>query len=179
MPEFGKSGPSGCEQKNFGVLMKNLKNAFFGLFCVLGLISGGASAETRSIFLNGVDISSTKNQSMQQVNISIDSQGNIYIEAPHYEAQQESTFVPLGRQGTVNITIPQHKAPGPLPTAQMPAQQALAPEGDSRDTLDSAAQGKNPDGFQAKEGVRIPSANRSGNAEGQTSQNPANDPVAR
>lgn len=133
--------------------MKNLTLAPLLLLSFIG--SNYVKAETRSIFLNGVDISSTKNQSMQQVNITIDSQGNVYIEAPHYEAQQESTFVPLGRQGSITARIPQHKAPGPLPTAQSPAQPALAPEGDSRDTLDTAPKGTTSDGFQAKEGARI------------------------
>ncbi|RZA27363.1 MAG: hypothetical protein EOP10_00255 [Proteobacteria bacterium] len=139
-----------------------------------------ARSETRSVFLNGVDISSTKNQSMQQVNISIDSQGNVYIEAPHYEAQQESTFVPLGRQGSVTARIPQHRAPGPLPTATTPAQQALAPEGDSRDTLESApARSGSADGFGAKEGVRIPpNGTKPTDAGGQPQQNPGKDSVA-
>ncbi len=131
-------------------------------------------AETRSVFLNGVDISSTKNQSMQQVNITIDSQGNVYIEAPHYEAQQETTFVPLGRQGTVTARIPQHKAPGPLPVAQTPAQQALAPEDDSRDTMDVIPKGASSDGFQAKEGVRVPP---NGTAPGEAGRSPQENPA--
>ena len=131
------------------------------------LSEGTAQAENRSVFLNGVDISSAKNQSLQQVNITVDSQGNVYIEAPHYEAQQESTFVPLGRQGSITARIPQHKAPGALPTAKSPFQPALAPEGESRDTLDSVSQGTTSDGFQAKEGARIPANdNRPGEAGG-------------
>jgi hypothetical protein len=140
-----------------------------------------ARGETRSVFLNGVDISSAKNQSMQQVNISIDSQGNVYIEAPQYEAQQESTFVPLGRQGTVTARIPQHRAPGPLPPASMSSQQALAPEGDSRDTLDQApARSESSEGFGAKEGVRIPpNANKPTDSGGQPQPGPAKNPVVR
>ncbi len=144
----------------------------------ISLIATGtvSAAQTRSVFLNGIDISSTKNQSMQQVNVSIDSQGNIYIEGPQYEAQQETTFVPLGRQGINAARIPQHRAPGPLPTAQFPAAQAeLAPGAESRDT------GGGVDELKPKEGVRIPSdgnipRNESG-AEAQ--QNPPKDPSPR
>lgn len=157
--------------------MKVFKIAGFVAFSSLGLASGKALAETRSVFLNGVDISSTKNQSMQQVNITIDSQGNVYIEAPHYEAQQESTFVPLGRQGSVNVSIPQHRAPQAIPNANTPTQDALAPEGDSRD--DSAAKAIEQSPFQPKEGVRIPSGTDKGAAQGAPSQNSGKDPVAR
>ncbi len=158
--------------------MKANQIAICSLFTLL--MSSLALAETRSVFLNGVDISSTKNQSLREVNVSIDARGNIYIEAPQYEAQQETTFVPLGRQGTVTARIPQHKAPGPLPTAQNPAQPVLAPEDDSRDTMDSIPKGKTPEGLQAKEGVRIPNnGGSSGNGGGSATQNPANNPGTR
>ncbi|MBC7532984.1 MAG: hypothetical protein H7318_15525 [Oligoflexus sp.] len=142
----------------------------FSLFSASSLLAG----TTRSVFLNGIDISSTKNQSMQQVNITIDSQGNIYIEAPHYEAQQETTFVPLGRQGINAGRIPQHRAPGPLPTSQMPAAQAeLAPSGESRDTSLGA------EDMKPKEGTRIPSdANTPRNDAGaEAQQNTPKNPV--
>ncbi|MBC7661394.1 MAG: hypothetical protein H7249_16995 [Chitinophagaceae bacterium] len=130
--------------------MKRL--TLFGFLFSAAFTQGALAATSRSVFLNGVDISSTKNQSMQQVNVNIDSQGNVYIEAPHYEAQQETTFVPLGRQGLNAGRIPQHRAPGPLPGAQVPAVQGeLAPASDSRDTLGSS------DELKPKEGARIPS----------------------
>jgi hypothetical protein len=157
-----------------GVLMK--ASTLFSIAFSLTLTQSVSAATTRSVFLNGIDISSTKNQSMQQVNISIDSQGNIYIEAPHYEAQQETTFVPLGRQGVNAGRIPQHRAPGPLPTAQFPAAQAeLAPASDSRDTLGGS------DELKPKEGTRIPSdANTPRNDAGaETQQNSPKNPGTR
>jgi len=134
------------------------------------------AGQTRSVFLNGIDISSTKNQSMQQVNVSIDSQGNIYIEAPHYEAQQETTFVPLGRQGTQAGKIPQHRVPGPLPGGQLPSAQAeLAPASESRDTLGGANE------LMPKEGVRIPNDAESPKPEpgAEAQQNPPKTPGVR
>lgn len=116
----------------------------------------GLTAGTRSVFLNGVDISSAKNQSMQQVNIKIDSQGNVYIEAPQYEAQQETTFVPLGRRQPLPGAIPQHRAPGPLPQRIEPASQAeLAPAEETKVEQGSAAEKSDGDMLK-KEGVRVP-----------------------
>ena len=111
---------------------------------------------------------------MQQVNISIDSQGNIYIEAPHYEAQLETTFVPLGRQGINAGRIPQHRAPGPLPTSQLPAPQAeLAPASETRDTLGGSEE------LKPKEGARIPSNGNTPRNDGgpEVQQNTPKDPV--
>jgi hypothetical protein len=49
----------------------------------------------RIIFLNGVNISSVKNQELENVNLHIDSNGNIYIDAPHYEIGVEQSYHPL------------------------------------------------------------------------------------
>ena len=49
-----------------------------------------AKSKDRGIFLNGIDISSAKHQTLENVTIRIDGQGNIYIEAPHYEVNEEA-----------------------------------------------------------------------------------------
>ncbi len=49
----------------------------------------------RMIYLNGVNISSVRSQDLENVNIHIDKQGNIYIEAPHYETGVEKSYHPL------------------------------------------------------------------------------------
>ncbi len=49
----------------------------------------------RVIYLNGVNISSVKNQELENVNIHIDNNGNIYIDAPHYEIGVEQSYHPL------------------------------------------------------------------------------------
>ena len=51
----------------------------------------------RNIYLNGKDVSSAKNQIMENVTLQIDRYGNIYIEAPHYEVLEENTFIPLSQ----------------------------------------------------------------------------------
>ena len=49
----------------------------------------------RVIYLNGVNISSVKNQELENVNIHIDNNGNVYIDAPHYEIGVEQSYHPL------------------------------------------------------------------------------------
>ncbi|WP_397601875.1 hypothetical protein [Silvanigrella sp.] len=49
----------------------------------------------RIIYLNGVNINSIKNQELENVNINIDGNGNIYIDAPHYEIGVEQSYHPL------------------------------------------------------------------------------------
>ncbi|MFW7381654.1 MAG: hypothetical protein ACOH5I_22795 [Oligoflexus sp.] len=73
------------------------------------------SSEPRRIFLNGVDISSAKHQLLKQVDIKIDGQGHLYIEAPHYDVTEESTYIPLSSLATESASRPRHKTPGPIP----------------------------------------------------------------
>ncbi|WP_159455744.1 hypothetical protein [Pseudobacteriovorax antillogorgiicola] len=71
--------------------------------------------QLRGIFLNGIDISSAKHQTLENVTIRIDGQGNIYIEAPHYEVNEESTYIPLSSWNREGMGLPDHKPRGPLP----------------------------------------------------------------
>jgi hypothetical protein len=50
---------------------------------------------TRSIYLNGVDISSARNQDLRNVHVHVDGDGNVFVKAPHYQVTEEETFVPL------------------------------------------------------------------------------------
>ncbi len=49
----------------------------------------------RSIFMNGVDISSARNQDLRNIHLRIDEHGNVFITAPHYQVTEEETFTPL------------------------------------------------------------------------------------
>ena len=64
---------------------------------VLSSTLSAPSLLARNIYLNGKDISSAKNQIMENVTLQIDRYGNIYIEAPHYEVLEENTFIPLSQ----------------------------------------------------------------------------------
>ena len=87
----------------------------------------------RSIYLNGVDISSARNQDLRNVQVKVGDNGDIYISAPQYQVTEEETFMPLssysGRSGT-----PAHRAPQELngPNTQktakvVPEAEAAAP----------------------------------------------------
>lgn len=74
-----------------------------------------AQNEPRLIYLNGVDISSAKHQILERVTVRIDGQGHIFIEAPHYEVTEESTYIPLSSLATEQASRPFHRNAGPLP----------------------------------------------------------------
>lgn len=65
---------------------------------------------TRSVYMNGVDISSARSQSLKNVDLSINETGDIFIVAPHYQVTEEDTYVPLSKfvQG---VNAPAHKPP--------------------------------------------------------------------
>ena len=48
-----------------------------------------------SVYLNGENIVGLRNQSLEGVNVRFDAQGNVYIEAPHYEIHHDTSYHPL------------------------------------------------------------------------------------
>lgn len=52
----------------------------------------------RSIYLNGVDVSSSLNQKLKKVDITIDGSGNLHIKAPHYQILEEDQYVPVNEK---------------------------------------------------------------------------------
>ncbi len=124
----------------------------------------GDNLGSRSIYLNGIDISSAKNQALNQVNLRIDAQGNVYIEAPQYDVQRETTFIPLGRQLPGGARHPEHRSPSPLtqfPGAPMGSnlsnKPSLASPSETGDTMKQQVpvpSGSVPSGI--KEGTRTP-----------------------
>lgn len=69
-----------------------------------------APAGTRSVYLNGVDISGAKSQDLRNVDVHINENGDLFIIAPHYQVNEEDTYVPLSKfvQG---MNLPKHKPP--------------------------------------------------------------------
>ncbi len=120
-----------------------------------------SSTSTRSVYLNGVDISSAKNQALQQVNLRIDAQGNIYIEAPHYDIQRETSFLPLGRQLPGQPRHLDHKPPAALnhnsnsPTSGE-TKPNLASPSETGDTLKQGLPSTGDSIPNRKEGTRTP-----------------------
>jgi len=69
----------------------------------------------RSIFLNGIDISSARSQDLRNVHIKISETGDIFISAPQYQVTEEETFLPLSSYTTKQVT-PEHKSPQAMGT---------------------------------------------------------------
>jgi hypothetical protein len=67
----------------------------------------------RSVFMNGVDISSARNQDLRNVHIKISENGDIFIAGPQYQVTEEETFMPLSSY-TGKSQPPAHKAPQEL-----------------------------------------------------------------
>jgi hypothetical protein len=76
-------------------------------------IIGIEDAYARNVFLNGVDISSARHQQMENIALRIDGDGNIFIIAPHYQVNEESTYIPLS-SWKQSPAAPKNKKPGPL-----------------------------------------------------------------
>lgn len=49
----------------------------------------------RLIYLNGENIGSIRNQDLENVNLHIDQNGNVHIQAPQYEVETEQSYHPL------------------------------------------------------------------------------------
>lgn len=67
-------------------------------------------AGNRSIFMNGVDISSARNQDLRNVHIRISENGDIFITAPQYQVTEEETYTPLSSY-VPGQSRPAHQAP--------------------------------------------------------------------
>ena len=89
-----------------------------------------STTPNRSIYLNGVDISSARNQDLRNVQVKVADNGDLYISAPQYQVTEEETFMPLssysGRSGA-----PTHKPPQELNSNNIPKTAKVAPEADA------------------------------------------------
>lgn len=77
-------------------------------------------ALARSVFLNGTDVSSSRNQRLSNVAVTIDENGNVFIEAPHYRVNEESTYMPLS-SWVKGVNIPEHKSGPDLHAKGLPS----------------------------------------------------------
>ena len=64
------------------------------IILLIGLSFVGIT-HARNVYLNGMDISSTRNQKLEKVNLMIDENGQIFIEAEHYQVQEKTSYKPI------------------------------------------------------------------------------------
>ena len=74
-------------------MKRHLVIALLG-FCTFSM---STMVEARSIFLNGTDISSARGQELKNVSIHINENGDVFIMAPHYQVNEEDSYVPLSK----------------------------------------------------------------------------------
>lgn len=80
-------------------------------FCISSLILIYSKAHSKSIFLNGTDISSVRNHHLKKVDLFIDPKGNIIIQAPHYQVHLIDQYTPLQHPLVVPSATPTHQPP--------------------------------------------------------------------
>ena len=72
----------------------------------------------RSIFLNGMNIGSVRDQDLENVTVKIDGQGNIHLIAPHYDVREDTSYHPLLPQELPRFpkagTMPEGMPQGPF-----------------------------------------------------------------
>jgi hypothetical protein len=90
----------------------------------------------RSVYLNGVDISSARNQDLRNVHIKITENGDIFVSAPQYQVTEEETFMPLSSYSSKN-GAPEHKPPQSLRDTASP----INPRNSDRSGAESARSG--------------------------------------
>lgn len=89
------------------------------LFIVFGIsLSSYNNLIARSLFLNGTDISSIRHHVLENVTIKINGNGDIFIEAPHYQINEESSYMPLSKESPFRKPIT-HIPAGTPPTNRM------------------------------------------------------------
>lgn len=91
----------------------------------LAVILPAAASAQNQVFLNGIDISGTKNQTFENVNIFFDSVGNISITAPQYkvlEQPAQGSVAPSATQPAqvVDQIKPQSQQPQPQTDQTIP-----------------------------------------------------------
>jgi hypothetical protein len=88
------------------------------------------STPNRSVYMNGVDISSSRSQDLRNVHVKISDDGDIYIAAPQYQVTEEETFLPLSTY--TRAKTPEHKPAQPMiSAAPKPVQISTEPKADS------------------------------------------------
>jgi hypothetical protein len=115
------------------------------LLLMIAALGMPGALHAKEVFLNGVDISSVKNQRLENVTISIDAKGDISIEAPHYQVHEQRSYEPLRKKSATpaHSSIPKEisneitRSPVPIKSAPAPASAETEASGGSSDSFSS------------------------------------------
>jgi hypothetical protein len=77
----------------------------------------------QTVYLNGVNVVGLRNQTMKGVNIRFDENGNVFIDAPQYEVQYDTSYHPLLPDELPGF----EKQQAPLPSGPLSGDSSLAP----------------------------------------------------
>ena len=117
---------------------------FRRLLCLALIYLAPGVAFGRSVYLNGIDISSAVTQDVKNVDVRIDERGDIFIFAPHYQVNEEDAYTPLSRQKP-KTAIPEHKPPAPMTVESAAAlSEKMAEEAKSRKEAPSEPEQQEP-----------------------------------
>src|SRR4051812_24249722 len=79
----------------------------------LAVSLAATGSAVRSVYLNGTDISSARSQELKGVDLVINEKGDIFIIAPHYQVNEEDTYVPLSKY-VQGLNGPKHQPMQPM-----------------------------------------------------------------
>lgn len=93
-------------------LFSSLEGGLFAAGPSTSVLSAGlpVTSGNRSVFLNGIDISSARSQDLRNVHVKITETGDVYVTAPQYQVTEEETFMPLSSYSS-KPPMPEHKPP--------------------------------------------------------------------
>ena len=151
--------------------MQRLRVAIVAVFVGMPTLALASTTGLRNVFLNGIDISSAKSQDLKHVDVHISESGDIFLVAPHYQVNEEDSFVPLSRY-VQGLSQPTHQPaqkmestvqaqPGPAaPTANPMSAAVTAPPTDSSaaDSAVTSASSPAPDATPPSKNGLLPKA---------------------
>ena len=85
----------------------------FSTYLAVGVLLFSGVSFARNIYVNGVDINGAVDQTLNNVTVYIDKNGDILISAPQYRVIPRETAAPLAPKSQ-RLGIPMHKSPRPL-----------------------------------------------------------------
>ena len=86
------------------------KTLLFNNLILLMILLFPSFVEARSIFVNGVDITGAVEQTLREVTVYIDKNGDVLITAPQYRVLAKESVKPLGEKPE-RRRLPKHRSP--------------------------------------------------------------------